>query len=325
MGSAAAAELIRRGHQVRAVALPPVPYNSGIPSGMEVVFGNYMTMSDEEIEQQLNGCDALVFAAGVDERVEFPAPVLEHYKKYNVVPVERLLQIGKKAGIKRAVILGSYFAYFAKQWPEMKLTEKHPYIKSRILQEEAALAFNGDGMDVMVLELPYIFGTQPGRKPVWTFLVEAIRGMKGCTFYTKGGTTMVTVKQVAQTVAGALEKGKGGICYPVGWYNMTWKEMLAIFHKHMGMSGRKVITIPSFLYKISGKKIMKDFAAKGIDSGLDMVAFTDIQTAKTFIDNQLIRELGVTEDNIDAAISDSVKLCLEALNGKAKLLEMKAE
>lgn len=326
LGSASAAELIQRGHSVRAVALPPVPDNSAIPQEMELVFGNYMTMTDAEIEAQMSGCDAFVFAAGVDERVEFPAPVLDHYLKYNVTPVERLLRIGKQVGIKRAVIMGSYFAYFAKQWPEMKLTEKHPYIKSRVLQEEAALAFNGGGMDVMVLELPYIFGTQPGRKPVWTFLVEAIRGMKGFTMYTKGGTTMVTVKQVAQTVAGALEKGKGGTCYPVGWYNMTWKEMLAIFHKHMGMPGRKVITIPSFMYAMSGKKIMKDFAAKGVDSGLDMVAFTEIQTAQTFIDKSLIRdELGVTEDDIDAAIGQSVKLCLESLDGITQLLDMKAE
>lgn len=56
-----------------------------------------------------------------------------------------------------------------------------------------------------------------------------IQGMKGITIYTKGGTTMVTVHQVAQAVAGAIEKGKGGTCYPVGWYNMTWKEILAIF------------------------------------------------------------------------------------------------
>jgi dihydroflavonol-4-reductase len=71
---------------------------------------------------------------------------------------------------------------------------------------------------------------------------------------------------------------------------------------------------------------MKDFAARGIDSGLDMVAFADIQTAKTFIDNTLIKkELGVTEDDIDAAIGDSVKLCLTALIGKETLIEMKAE
>ena len=52
--------------------------------------------------------------------------------------------------------------------------------------------------------------------------------MKYFTFFTKGGTTMVTINQVAQAVAGAIEKGKGGTCYPVGWYNKTWKELLSV-------------------------------------------------------------------------------------------------
>jgi len=326
LGSASAAELINRGHSVRSVALPPVPDNRSIPKEMELVFGNYMTMTDEEIREQMTGCDAFVFAAGVDERVEFPAPVLEHYKKFNVTPVDRLLRIGREAGIKRVVIMGSYFAYFAKQRLELNLTEYHPYIKSRILQEEMAMSHNGNGMDVMVLELPYIFGTQSGRKPVWTFLIEIIRSMKGATLYPKGGTTMVTVNQVAQAVAGALEKGKGGTCYPVGWFNMTWKEMLAIFHKYMGLEGRKIITIPTFLYKMNGKKIMKDFVAKRVDPGLDMVRFADIQTSNLFIDKNIIRdELGVTNDDIDVAIGDSVKLCMDVIDGKEKLIDMKAE
>lgn len=137
LGSASAAELIRRGHEVRSVALPPLPQNSVIPPEMELVFGNYMTMTDQELSEQLSGCDSMVFAAGVDERVEFPAPVLDYYIKYNVAPVERLLRIGKQTGIKRAVIMGSYFVHFAKKWPELKLTEKHPYIRSRIMQEDA--------------------------------------------------------------------------------------------------------------------------------------------------------------------------------------------
>lgn len=326
LGSESAAELIRRGHQVKSIALPPLPHHSTIPSEMEIVFGNYMTMTDEELTEHLKGMDALVFSAGVDERVEFPAPVLDYYVKYNVEPIDRLLNISKKIGIRKAVIMGSYFAYFAKQWPEKRLVEKHPYIKSRIIQEEVAMRYNGNGMDVMVLELPYIFGTQPGRKPVWTFLVESIQNMKCITLYTKGGTTMVTVHQVAQAVAGAIEKGKGGTCYPVGWYNMEWKEMLNIFHKYMGIPQRKIITIPAIFYKMNGKKIMKDFASRGIDSGLDMVEYADIQTSQTFIDYKLIKEeLGVTEDDIDSAIGDSVKLCLDYLSGKEKLIEMKAE
>ena len=326
LGSASAAELIRRGHSVRSVALPPLPKNAVLPAKMEIIFGNYLTMSDEELLTQLTGCDSLVFAAGVDERIEFPKPVFDQYLKYNVAPVERMLRLGKQAGVKRAVIMGSYFSYFAKQWPKLKLSEHHPYIRARLLQEVTALTFNDKDMDVMILELPYIFGTQPGRKPVWTFLVEMIQGMKGATFYTKGGTTMVTVRQVAQAVAGALEKGKGGTCYPVGWYNMTWKVMLAIFHKYMGMPNRRILTIPSFLFKMYGRKLKKDFEAKGIETGLDMVHLADIQTAETYIDKSIIRdELGVMEDDIVSAIGDSIKLCLESLSGKEKLLEMKAE
>jgi dihydroflavonol-4-reductase len=79
-------------------------------------------------------------------------------------------------------------------------------------------------MDVSVLELPYIFGAQPGRKPVWVFLVEQIQKMKGATFYPAGGTTMVTVKQVGQCIAGALERGRGGKNYPIGYYNLPRKS-----------------------------------------------------------------------------------------------------
>lgn len=326
LGCKSAEELIKRGHQVKTISLPPLPAEANIPIGMEIIFGNFMEMSNEELSAQLIGCDALVFAAGVDERVEFPAPVLEYYIKYNVSAVKKLLSVAKKVGVKKVVIMGSYFAYFAKKWKNLKLTEKHPYIKSRILQEETALSFNDENMEVMVLELPYIFGTQPGRKPVWTFLVESLQKMKGFTLFTKGGTTMVTITQVAQAVAGALEKGKGGTCYPVGWYNMTWKEMLTIFHKYMGIENRKILTIPTFLYRMNGKKIMKEFKEKGIDSGLDLVAFADIQTKNAFIDKSIIQnELGVKEDDIDNAIGDSVKLCLEAISHNSKLMEMKAE
>ena len=42
----------------------------------------------------------------------------------------------------------------------------------------AALSFADDKFDVAVLELPYIFGAQPGRKPVWMFVAEQIRNSK---------------------------------------------------------------------------------------------------------------------------------------------------
>ena len=327
LGSQAAAELISRGHQVKAIALPPLPAGAVLPPEMEIEYGNYLEMTDDEIRAMFDGCEGFVFAAGVDERVEGPAPIYDLYKKYNIDPIYKLLGIAKECGVKHVAICGSYFSYFAKARPQMKLTEHHPYIRARIDQEEAAMSFADDNFDVAVLELPYIFGTQPGRKPVWVFLVESIRKMPGVTMWPKGGSTMVTVKQVGQAIAGAIERNKGGNCYPIGYYNMTWKEMLQICHKYLGTPDKKIVTIPNFMYAMGGKSIEKDYKKRGIQGGLDMIKFTDLQCSNQFIDKEQGCEfLGVEDDDIDAAIGDSIKLCVDILDGKAKdIVAMKGE
>ncbi len=154
LGCAAAQLFIDKGHSVKSMALPPLPQGAPIPPEMELVYGNFLEMSDDEMKALMAGCDSFVFAAGIDERVEFPAPVYSYYEKYNINPVKRLIGLAKECGLTSSVILGSYFAYFAKEKPEMKLTEIHPYIRSRIEQEEAALALADDKMSVAVLELP---------------------------------------------------------------------------------------------------------------------------------------------------------------------------
>lgn len=131
LGSEAARVLIARGHEVTSLALPPVPEGCELPSEMKIEFGNYLEMSDEEIAGFMKGCEGFVFAAGVDERVEGPAPIYNLYKKYNIDPVKRTLRIAKEQGVKHVAVCGSYFSYFAKILPDLELTKWHPYIHSR--------------------------------------------------------------------------------------------------------------------------------------------------------------------------------------------------
>jgi len=326
LGSEAAKELIRRGHQVTSLALPPIPKGASLPSEMKLSFGNYLTLSDDELRGHLRGCDGLVFAAGVDERVEGPAPIYDLYDKFNIKPLERILRLAKEEGVDHAVVCGSYFAYFNKVKPELHLADNHPYIRSRMVQEDMALSFAKEGMDVSVLELPYIFGAQKGRKPVWVFLVEMIRQMKRTTYWCKGGTAMVTVRQVGEAIAGALERNAGGKAYPIGWFNLTWQEMLKIFHKHMGTENKKITIIPTWIFRMAMKKVEKQQRAKGIDGGLKMVKFTDAMTSEFFIPKELgCLDLGVTYDDIDAAIKESVELSLESLDHPTELVAMKGE
>lgn len=326
LGSEAAKELIKRGHEVSSIALPPLPTGAVLPPEMKIEYGNYLEMSDEEMRKHMEGCEGFVFAAGVDERVEGPAPIYDLYKKYNIDPIYRLLKIAKECGVKHVAICGSYFSYFAKTMPEAELTKWHPYIRSRIDQEKAAMSFADENFDVALLELPYIFGTQPGRKPVWVFLVENVMSMKSVTMYPKGGSTMVTVRQVGEALAGAIERNKGGNCYPIGYYNMTWKELLAIVHKYLGCPNKKIITIPDFMYAMAGKKLMMDQKKQNIQGGLHMVKFTKVQCSNLFIDKSLgCDKLGVQPDDIDAAIGDSILLCKDVIEKKTTVMGMKGE
>lgn len=328
LGCEAARIFIERGHQVKSVALPPLPEGAPIPEEMELEFCNIYEKSDDEIKAIMAGCDCFVFAAGIDERVEFPAPVYDAYYKYNIAPLKRILPICKEIGMKNAVILGSYFSYAAKEWPEMELTKLHPYIRSRIDQEEVAFSFADENFDVAVLELPYIFGTQPGRKPVWVILIEQIKMMDKLpmTMYPGGGTAMLTVRQVGEVIVGAAEKSKGAKAWPISMYNQTWKEFLKIVYAARGMGeNRKVLSIPAWMMRMGLGGVKKEYAEKGIESGIDVDGLADIMARNLFIDRKYAVELGATEDDIKAAITDSIKVSQAVYDGTAKLLEMKGE
>ncbi|MCR5416612.1 MAG: NAD(P)-dependent oxidoreductase [Pseudobutyrivibrio sp.] len=326
LGSEAARELIARGHEVISVALPPLPEGAVLPQQMKIVYGNYLEMTDVEIENYMVDCEGFVFAAGVDERVEGPAPIYDFYKKYNIDPIRRLLTIAKRVGVKHVAVCGSYFAHFAKVRPELELTKYHPYIRSRIDQENAAMSFADDTFDVAVLELPYIFGTQPGRKPVWMFMAEQIVNSKKNILYPKGGSAMVTVKQVGQAIAGAIELNKGGNCYPIGYYNKTWIELIGVASQALGYQDKKVTTIPDFLYKLGGAQLMKEQKKKNIQGGLHMVKFSALQCSNLFIDkSEGAEKLGVKPDDIDSAIADSMKLCKAIMEKKVNSISMRGE
>lgn len=328
LGAKAAEIFIRRGHEVESVALPPLPDKALFPKEMKLELCNFYEKTDEEIKEKLQGCDCFVFAAGIDERVEFPAPVYAAYDKYNIQPLKRILPLCKESGVKKAVILGSYFAYLAKQKPEMKLEEKHPYIRSRMEQERVALSYADECFSVSVLELPYIFGIQPGRQPVWTILIEQLSRMDKLPFtmYPAGGTAMLTVRQVGEVIVGAAERSEGAKAWPISMYNLTWKEFLKIVYEARGMGeNRKIISIPPWVMKLGMGSAVKEYREKGIEGGLNPLELPYIMDEKLFISDEWAKELGATSDDIRAAIFDSVRVSQAVYDGGVELLEMKAE
>ena len=82
--------------------------------------------------------DVFVYALGPDDRVMPPASAYGYFREKLVVRCRDILHAAVRAGAKRLVVLGSYFAYFDKLYGGA-LSLKHPYIRARREQEEAAL------------------------------------------------------------------------------------------------------------------------------------------------------------------------------------------
>lgn len=308
LGYYAIRELLKMNYEVTVLALPPMPAEGLFPPEVKITLADLNKLSDEEVGALLKGQDAVVYAAGADDRVVPRRPAYPFFYKHNVEATRRLIGIAKNAGVKKGVVLGSYFAYFAREWPQLELTKHHPYIRSRVEQEEAAFQAGGKEMEVMILELPYIFGSMPGRTPIWKPLIDYIR-KTGTIFYTRGGTNCVTVESVGAAIAGAVERGRGGQSYVIGDQNLTWIELLTKISRLTGKE-KKIVTLPNGLVTI-GTAFLKLFHwLEGKQSGLDPIQLVKLQTANTFFDASIAqKELGFASGDLDEALQKTVKAC----------------
>jgi len=301
---------LERGHRFGALAVDDIPLEGWYPKEVALSFGDVFAMSEEELVQSFKGYEGLVYAVGPDDRVEPPAPAYDFFHERLVVACEKVVIAARKAGVKRCVILNSYFAYFDRVWPEKKLAERHPYIRCRVEQAERIIAAGAGEMDVMILELPYIFGSMPHRIPLWKN-VMLDRFAKGrVVFFPKGGTNMLAVRHVGEAVIDALENGKHGMRYPVGDENHTFKEMMAMLLEAKG-TPKKIIGVPSVFTQLGGIFISMGFRRKGLESGLNLrYLMRDIMADFCYFDpSESAKALGFGRGGLKEAIEDTIRAC----------------
>lgn len=309
LGYYAVKEFIRRGHSVTIVALPPLPEEGLFPKEVHIILANIDKLDDSSIMDILKGHDAIVFAAGADDRVIPMAPAYEFFYQANVRSCKRVLSLARQSGIKRGVILSSYFLHFDRTWPEEKLSEHHPYIRSRKEQAQQSMDVSMPDLQLMILELPYIFGSMPGLTPLWKPLIGYINS-RYPLFYMRGGTNMIAVEHVGEAIVGAIEKGKAGHSYTVGDENLTWVEFLERILSILGKK-KRIVILPTWTVRLGLRLVELQHRLRGRESGLDPVRFAAIQTRNTFFDPApAAEELGYGRGNLEEAFKDTVEACL---------------
>lgn len=220
LGSALCRRLNDAGHTVTAVARH-APSPGLLPDAVAVMLADVAASDDEEIARLVAGFEGVVYALGPDDRSPLGSPADAFLERELVRLTERVVVACRDAGVRRFVLLGSYFTAAGRR--DARFAARHPYVRARIAQQDRAVAAAGDELAVCTIEIPYVFGVSPGARAAWKAaydVVAAIPVLPGVD----GGTSAATIDAVLDTVVAALERGEPGATYPVSDGHLTWRR-----------------------------------------------------------------------------------------------------
>jgi nucleoside-diphosphate-sugar epimerase len=231
VGGYTALHFQKLGHEVTIMSRSP-PKGTSKLNDLPFLAGNYI--EEDMGDGRLEGFEALVFAAGND-LANYPTDgsvsQAAYFERANIEALPRFFEAAKRAGIPRAVYMGSYYSFVAPQ-----SIETIPYVRSRHLADEAIRALSAPGFNVCSCALPWIVGYTPGF-PVahWAALASYAKGeLPIPDFAPPGGANFMTCRSVAEAMVGGLERGESGKSYLIGDENLTWKAFFELWFAALG-------------------------------------------------------------------------------------------
>ncbi|WP_165323991.1 NAD-dependent epimerase/dehydratase family protein [Rhizorhabdus phycosphaerae] len=229
IGGRAALHLKAKGHDVTIAGRNPPA--AGTPLGdLPFLRVDYVNMDFDR--DALGQFDALVFAAGNDVRHQPEGVGDQHWHDANSVGVPRFFEAAKKAGIKRAVNVGSFYPQAAPH-----LVETNAYVKSRKVSDEGVAALADDGFVAMSINAPFVVGAVPGLViPMFAAYTQYAEGKFAPMpeFAPPGGTNFISTQSLSEAIEGGLERGEPGGSYLVGDENLSFQDYFGAFFEGVG-------------------------------------------------------------------------------------------
>lgn len=304
-------ELVKKGYGVTSVALPPLPVDDLFPAEVTSTLANVNELSDEQVRELFAGKYAVFYAAGADERVTPPAPSARFFYVENVLTTQRIARLARESGVKKFVLYGSYTARFAEEWPELGFRTRNGYPRTRLLQEEVAELEGAPDMDVMTLRLPYIFGTMPGRVPLWKMFIDIVRSQPDQVSVAAGSTSSVTVGQVARAAVGAMEKGQHEGRYAINEYDLSHLEFHQLVCEALGRDPAQVVVVPKEAVLPTMEALDAQLAANGVEHGIHLVDALEVSQRLEVTDPAETKPLlDYGDDDVLASIRETLQYCL---------------
>lgn len=280
---------------------------AGLPT--EPVHVDVLAADEGALRELVAGAQAVVMALGPDDRDLGQRHLPGFYDSQLVQPTERIARACRAEQVGHLVVLGSYFTAQGRRQPGF--VERHPYMRARLAQATRAIAAGGGraegGTDVSILEIPYVFGTVPGRVPIWRHLFFEPMRLMPVAIYPTGGSSVVSAAQVGQAAAGAADRGRHGVHYPLADEQWTWAQLFGLVRVTMGRN-RTILPLPRWVAEpvmwLAGLWMRRGGAEPGLTF---RYLLRDVMYAYLFVDGSAAQqELGMRRGGVPEAVVETV-------------------
>lgn len=311
LGRHLVADLARAGHDVVALVRTPRDVErSPLAAGVRVAAGD--VLSPDTLPAAFAGADGVFHLAGKVSRNPADAAAMQ---ELHVVGTRNALAAARAAGARRVVVAStsgtvgisedaSFVATEDSPTP-LGLISRFPYYRSKLFQEEEALAASSAELEVVAINPSLLLG--PGdvhgssTEDVWKFLSRSIPAVP------TGGAAYVDARDAAHGAVLAMEKGAPGKRYLLNASNVTVRELFARLSRISGVAA-PIMPLPKGRFLATGatKLLGRALGVIGAELPVD-VATVEMGQLFWYVDaSRAERELGFTTRDPLETLADTV-------------------
>ena len=254
LGNTVIRQLLDRGETVRGLVLPNDKAIDFQNNNVQIYYGDVCDLDSlDEIFKTDEACDKYVIhTAGI---VSIASRYNELVYNVNVNGTNNIIKMCIKYGVRRLIHVSSVHAIPEENEIIEEVKEFNPdlviglYAKTKAEATRNVLAAVDKGLDAVVVHPSGIIGPGDfGHSHLSQLVVDYIRGR--LTACVNGGYDFVDVRDVANGIVSALDRGKKGECYILSNRYYAVKDILDMLHEITGKRQIKTV-LPMWFAKIT--------------------------------------------------------------------------
>ncbi|MCG8592027.1 MAG: SDR family oxidoreductase [Proteobacteria bacterium] len=303
--------LARRGRQVRVLTRRPA--DLGQPD-VEVVPGDLADPAS--LVAACTGVDRVFHCAA---RVSLWPPDADAIWRDNVLGTEHLLRAARAGGVRRFVHCSTVDALGLPEgaapadettpWNWDRLGLDNPYARSKRAAQERVLEAAQHHLDAVVVNPTYMFGPHDRKPSSGRMILEVAAGRAVAA--PAGGNNFVDVRDVAEGLVAAAERGRRGEAYVLGHLNWTYRQAFTAIARAVGRPPPR-FTLPRGVARVGG--IAGDVwgRLRGREPAVHSITARLGSVGHYYSWAKAERELGFQPGPVETAIADAVHWFREA-------------